>query len=166
MKRLLSVAFAVIVLTLNIIAATPFKLPAKGDVQPILHQIHGKAIYNLKISIERPIEFNLYWSDPGYVKGPEWRKDCDFYVISFTTRTLTKDKKGILYSDDWVYYFPVNGEKYGFLRNRYYGKGYHGGSLKYIYTHKNKVDSLQECLTREWNKEITKLHRAIFSQSK
>lgn len=166
MKRFILAVLAVMVFTINTLAVTPFTLPAKGDIQSILRQIHGKPINNLKISVDHPIEFNLYWSDPGYVKGPEWRKECDFCIVSFSTKTMSKDKKSLLYTDDWTYYFPVSGEKYGFIRNRYHGRGYHGGYLKYIHTHKNNEESLQECLTREWDKEIKKLHKAIFGRSK
>lgn len=83
----------------------------------------------MKIEIVQLDKCRLFWSDPGYIRGPEIAIEDTCCAVSFTTHTFNLGDGG--YSDDYVLYFPFH-KKFGILYNRYYGKNYHGGSLKVV----------------------------------
>ncbi len=90
---------------------------------------------NIMIASEFLSSISLYWSDPGYVKGPTISINARCWKISFSTDTFHSDGS-IKYSDDYEY-FVLKEDNIAFKRNSYHGKGYHGGSFIMM---KNEVD--------------------------
>ena len=73
---------------------------------------------------------SLFWSDPGYVKGPTIPIDRQCLRLHFSTDTFNEDGT-IRYTDDYDYYI-INDDRIAIRKNRYHGKGYHGGSCVLI----------------------------------
>lgn len=125
----------------------------KGRISKILSKEFGHQIMDLKIEIVQLDKRGLFWSDPGYISGPEIAIEDTCYAVSFTTHTFMPGDGG--YSDDYVLYFPFH-KNFGIWYNRYYGRNYHGGSLKVVPDSTDKrFGSLQEVLVhpkdKMWN---------------
>lgn len=127
------------------------KNPLFEDILNFVENNSNKSTSSLAVSTEAPGSFHLMWSDPGFVDGPLVTETIDFYVVSYTTTTYNEDST-VKYTDDWKYYFPCSGEKFCYRYNRYSGKGYHGGSLVYLFgdSSLNKPE-LDKVLCHEWN---------------
>lgn len=82
---------------------------------------------DIKISNEYLSSVSLFWSDPGYVKGPTISVNAKCWKISFSTDSFNDDGS-LRYSDDYEFYI-LKDDSIAFKRNRYHGKGYHGGSF-------------------------------------
>lgn len=82
---------------------------------------------DIKISNEYLNSVSLFWSDPGYVEGPTISVNAKCWKISFSTDSFNDDGS-LRYSDDYEYYI-LKEDSIAFMRNRYHGKGYHGGSF-------------------------------------
>ena len=110
----------------------------------------GERIEDLKIEIVQLDKCRLFWSDPGYIRGPEIAIEDTCCAVSFTTHTFNLGDGG--YSDDYVLYFPFH-KKFGILYNRYYGKNYHGGSLKVVPDSTDRsFEALQSALVHKKDK--------------
>ena len=70
---------------------------------------------------------SLFWSDPGYIKGPTMMVECPCWKISFTTDTYN-DNGTIKYTDYYKFYICKN-DSIIYKRNNYQGHHYHGGSF-------------------------------------
>lgn len=90
---------------------------------------------DFKISSDYLSSVSLFWSDPGYVEGPTISVHAKCWIISFSTDSFNDDGS-LRYSDDYEYYILIE-DNIAFKRNRYHGKGYHGGSFILI---KNDMD--------------------------
>lgn len=90
---------------------------------------------NIIIASEFLSKVSLFWSDPGYVEGPTISVNATCWKISFSTDNINDDGS-IKYTDDNEYYV-LKEDDVTFKRNRYHGKGYHGGSFVVL---KNEVD--------------------------
>lgn len=125
--------------------------PNLDEIENYIRNNKSTEVADVVVSIETPGSFNLMWSDPGYLEGPCVIDTNDFYVVSYTTTTYNDDST-VKYSDKWKYYFPSNGEKYCYRYNRYSGKGYHGGSLIYLFGDETlKKNNLQKVLCHNWD---------------
>ena len=69
----------------------------------------------------------LFWSDPGFVAGPSISVNLKCWKITFYTNTFNDD--GSLRYTDYYEYYVLKDYNHIFRRNRYQGKGYHGGSF-------------------------------------
>ena len=90
---------------------------------------------DIKISNEYLSNVSLFWSDPGYVKGPTISVNAKCWKISFSTDSFNDDGN-LRYTDDFEYYI-LKEDSIAFMRNSYHGKGYHGGSFILM---KNEMD--------------------------
>ena len=90
---------------------------------------------DIKVSNEYLSNVSLFWSDPGYVEGPTISVNAKCWIISFSTDTFNDDGS-LRYSDDYEFYI-LKDDSIAFKRNRYHGKGYHGGSFILM---KNEID--------------------------
>lgn len=98
-------------------------------VRRCLSKRYNQMPENLSISYEYINNvFNIYWSDPGFVEGPEIGVNGNFCIIKFSLTTYY-DNKTVKYVDDFTYYIPLSDSKLLFIRNKYHGKNYHGGSF-------------------------------------
>lgn len=97
----------------------------------ILHNEYKKTIDSLSISKDSLKTVSLYWSDPGWVKGPDIVVNAQYFKVYFSTITYEQDKS-VAYVDKYVYYFPVSGKGLSFMSNVYLGNHCHGGSFKLI----------------------------------
>lgn len=141
--HLVIITFAILCVSCNAQTSHPTKIVSTEEIQPncgkdtmlfeciseILSNEFKTRIENLKIETVQLDKCKLFWSDPGYVRGPEIAIEDSCYAVSFTTHTFKLEDGG--YSDDYVLYFPYH-KKIGIWYNRYYGKNYHGGSLKVV----------------------------------
>lgn len=90
---------------------------------------------DIKIFNEYLSNVSLFWSDPGYVKGPTISVNAKCWKISFSTDSFNDDSS-LRYTDDYEYYI-LKEDSIAFMRNSYHGKGYHGGSFILM---KNEMD--------------------------
>jgi|GEM_PF-2552675 len=82
--------------------------------------------------------FNIYWSDPNFVKGPAIEVNSNFCIIKFSLTTYN-DNHTVKYVDDFTYYIPLSDSRVLFVRNKYHGKNYHGGSFT-IHKDNNSIE--------------------------
>ena len=130
-----------------------------GRISKILSKGFGTQIENLKIEAVQLDRRRLFWDDPGYVRGPEIAIEDSCYAVSFTTPTFNIENGG--YSDDYVLYFPFH-KKFGIWYNRYYGKCYHGGSLKVVLDSTDKsFETLQGVLVHTKDKMWYQIEQEI-----
>lgn len=130
-----------------------------GRISVILAMGFGKQIENLKIETVKLDKCSLFWSDPGYVRGPDIAVEDSCYAVRFTTHTFNLENGG--YSDDYVLYFPFH-KKFGIWWNHYYGKNYHGGSLKVVPDSTNRsFEALQRVLVHTKDKMWYQIEQEI-----
>lgn len=130
-----------------------------GRISEILSKKFRTQINKLKIDTVQLSECSLFWSDPGYVRGPEIAIEDSCYAVSFTTHSF--DGFGGNYSDDYVFYFPFH-KKFGILYNCYYGKNYHGGSSRVVPDPTDRsFDSLQFVLVHTKDKMWYQIEQEI-----
>lgn len=141
------------------------KTPNVKEIQSFIENNSKKNTSSVTITTETPGSFHLMWSDPGYVDGPKVSDPNDFYVVSYTTTTYNEDFT-VKYTDVWKYYFPCSGEKFCYRYNRYSGKGYHGGSLVYLFgdSSLNKPE-LKNVLCHEWSPFEEDLFNNLFKEN-
>lgn len=105
-----------------------------STVAVIIQKYYGTDISNFKILRRYISDCHLYWSDPGYKEGPNVSINDTCIVVSFTTTTYNDDGTE-RYKDDYSFSFPLH-DSIVVYSNRYYGRFYHGGSMK-IYKNDN-----------------------------
>ena len=135
----------------------------KKEICEILYTHYGESIFDINADCQYYKKMHLYWSDPGWVDGPDVIENKYFYTISFKRTTYNEDHETIRYVDSWTYYFPVDGGCYCYLLNRYNGKFYHGGSMKYLYGSEDLRNSAYKAVyTRAWGNVAEALYNLIF----
>ena len=69
---------------------------------------------------------DIFWNDPSYVKGPSVDVKSNCWIVRFQAETSECDTV-LLYTDYYELLIPEN-DSVSFLKNRFHGPGYHGGS--------------------------------------
>ena len=87
---------------------------------------HYENAQNISISSMFIDHIDIFWNDPSYVKGPIVDVKSNCWIVRFQAETSECDTV-LLYTDYYELLIPEN-DSVSFLKNRFHGPGYHGGS--------------------------------------
>jgi hypothetical protein len=132
----------------------------RNQVFKLIQATESRPIKEFRLTKEFISSVGLYWSDPGYVEGPDIKVQKMCWLLSYQTESLNDDGS-IRYKDYYTYYFPIR-ERVVYMRNRYSGIGYHGGSF-IVLTDNNdhRFDRLNKVLVRTKDSVIVEIGKIL-----
>lgn len=132
----------------------------KDSIYHILQTNEDGLVINYSVTKEYTEEVAIYWSDPGYVRGPNIKILKDAFVIRYSTETKNDDGT-IEYTDNYSISYII-GDSIVIKRNSYHGIGYHGGSCVILKENgDNRFSDLESVLVREKPNYINEIAKIL-----
>lgn len=140
--------------------STDISTVLRDSIFHILQANENRPVLDYSVKKQYVEEEAIYWSDPGYVRGPNIKIQKDAIVICYKTETKNDDGT-IKYTDNYCISYVI-GDSIVIKRNSYHGRGYHGDSCVILKENNDdRFSNIESVLVREKPNYINEIAKIL-----